>query len=182
MYQELCEVWKRELENVDLEKLPPDFYIRVADYSRKLREETRMLDKRTLKATLFRKEMHNVKRMVHELIQTRCQKMINKLTRCEEIPHDVLTAEEEEVYMRISPFAETMWNLATEILRGHPPKVSVEQEHKRTTLRFLKDVPAIIGADLKTYGPFKAEDVASLPIENAKMLVRQSLAERVEVA
>ena len=59
-------------------------------------------------------------------------------------------------------------------------KVDVGQEHKRAVLRFLKDVPAIIGADMKTYGPFKVEDVASLPIENAKVLIKQGLAEKVE--
>jgi DNA replication initiation complex subunit (GINS family) len=44
----------------------------------------------------------------------------------------------------------------------------------------LKEVPAIIGADMKTYGPFKVEDVAALPVENTKILVKQGLAERVE--
>jgi DNA replication initiation complex subunit (GINS family) len=33
---------------------------------------------------------------------------------------------------------------------------------------------------MKTYGPFKAEDIASLPVENAKILIKQGLAERVE--
>jgi DNA replication initiation complex subunit (GINS family) len=33
---------------------------------------------------------------------------------------------------------------------------------------------------MKTYGPFKVEDVASLPIENAKVLIKQGLAEKVE--
>jgi len=35
---------------------------------------------------------------------------------------------------------------------------------------------------MKTYGPFKAEDVASLPIENANVLVKQGLAEKIEVS
>jgi len=182
MYYELSEVWKRELGSIELEKLPPDFYIRVADYVRKLREETRMLDKRTAKANLLRKEMENVKRMVHELIQERCRKIIRKSTRGDEIPDDVLAVEEKDIYRKISPFAETMSNFAIEILRGHLPKVNLEQKHRRTTLRFLKDVPAIIGADMKAYGPFKVEDVASVPVENARILVKQGLAEKVEVS
>jgi DNA replication factor GINS len=48
-------------------------------------------------------------------------------------------------------------------------------------MRLLKDVPAIVGADMKTYGPFRTEDVASLPVENAKILVRQGLAEKIVV-
>jgi DNA replication initiation complex subunit (GINS family) len=34
---------------------------------------------------------------------------------------------------------------------------------------------------MKAYGPFKAEDVASLPIENARILIKQGLAEKVNV-
>ena len=61
-------------------------------------------------------------------------------------------------------------------------KVETQVSHKRVALRFIKNIPTIIGADMKTYGPFIAEDVASLPVENAKMLVKQGLAVSVEVS
>lgn len=51
---------------------------------------------------------------------------------------------------------------------------------ERVVVRFLKQVPAIIGIDMKTYGPFMVEDVASVPKSNAKILVRQSLAKMIE--
>jgi DNA replication initiation complex subunit (GINS family) len=35
---------------------------------------------------------------------------------------------------------------------------------------------------MKAYGPFVVEDVASLPVENAKILVKQGFAEVVEVS
>ncbi len=54
--------------------------------------------------------------------------------------------------------------------------------HKRSTIRFLKGIPAIMGADMKSYGPFVAEDVASLPPQNAQILVKQGLAVLVEVS
>ena len=60
--------------------------------------------------------------------------------------------------------------------------MEAQASHKRVTLRFVKNIPAIIGADMKTYGPFIVEDVASLPVENAKMLVKQGLAVLVEVS
>jgi DNA replication factor GINS len=181
MYAELCAVWRKELENAELEKLPPSFYSTVADYLRRLREEGRMLDKRTVKATLLRKEMRNVRHMVRGLIEVRYRKIVRKLSAGEEIPSNVLTPEEEKICLGVSPLAETMQNFAKEILRGRLTDVGVQHQHKRAVLRFLKDVPAIIGADMKTYGPFKVEDVASLPVENAKVSVKQGLAERVEV-
>lgn len=54
--------------------------------------------------------------------------------------------------------------------------------HKRLTLRFTKAIPAIMGADMKSYGPFQPEDVASLPELNAKILVKQGMAVLVEVS
>ncbi len=45
-------------------------------------------------------------------------------------------------------------------------------------VRFLKDVPAIVGADMKTYGPFKKGTLAALPKENAEILIKMGAAER----
>jgi len=180
MYAELCVVWKKELENAELEKLPPDFYSTVADYVRRLGEESRMLDKRTVKATLLRKEMRNARHMAKGLIETRYRKIVRKLSAGEEIPRDVLTPEEEKIRLKVSPLAETMQEFTKEILRGRLVDIGVQNQHKRAVLRFLKGVPAIIGADMKTYGPFEAEDVSSVPTENAKIFVRRGLAEKVE--
>jgi len=181
MYNELYDVWKREVESDELGKLPPDFYANVAEYLRKLREEGRMLDKRTVKASLLNMETQNVKRMLREVIQVRYRKLVKKVARGEEVQSELLTAEEERIRQSVLPFAEAFRNFAKETLRGHASKVSLEQERERLVLRFLKDVPAIVGADMKMYGPFKVEDVASLPIGNAKILVKQGLAEKVEV-
>jgi DNA replication factor GINS len=180
MYKELNDVWKRELENGELEKLSPDFYLKIADYLRRLKEESRMLDKRTANASLLKKEMQNVKRIVHDLIRIRYKKIVRKAAKGEKIQSNALTVEEEKIYEGFSSLAETYWSFVENILRGYVPKVDVEKEHKRIVLRFMKDVPAIIGADMKTYGPFKAEDVASLPISNAKVLIKQALAEKIE--
>jgi DNA replication factor GINS len=180
MYNELYKIWKRELESVELEELPADFYSEIADYLRRLREESRMLDKRTVKASLLKKEMQNVRHMVYDLIEARYRKLAKKTLKDGKFPSSLLTVEEQKAYTGFSPFAEAYRSFAKSILRGRVPKVEIEQKHKRAVLRFLKDVPAIIGADMKAYGPFKAEDVASLPIENARMLAKQGLAEKVE--
>ncbi|MDI6690628.1 MAG: hypothetical protein QME50_02025, partial [Candidatus Bathyarchaeota archaeon] len=91
------------------------------------------------------------------------------------------TMEEKKIFTNFSPFAEAYLNFSKNIIEGHFLKIKVEKEHKVVVLRFIKDVPAIIGSDMKTYGPFKSEDIASLPAENAKILIKQGLAEKVEV-
>jgi DNA replication factor GINS len=181
MYNELYEIWKRELENSEIEKLPPDFYSRIADYLRNLREEERMLDKKTIKARLLKSETQNVKRMIRELIQVRYRKIIRVVAKGEKVSSDVLAVEEREISTGILPFAESFEKFVKDIMSGYIPKVDAKLEHKRIVLRFLMAVPTIIGADMKTYGPFKVEDVASLPGENARILIKQGLAEKVEV-
>jgi hypothetical protein len=43
-------------------------------------------------------------------------------------------------------------------------------------VRFLKEIPAIVGADMKTYGPFKKGEIAELPKPNAEALIKQEVA------
>jgi len=181
MYSRLYEVWKQELEYPELVKLPPDFYAGIVEYVKKLKEESRMLDKRTVKANLLKKEMQNTKRMVNDLVRARYRKILCKITGGEEAPREVLTVEEEQFYAKISPLVETVSNFTSETLQGHEPKTMSDSKHKRITMRMLKEIPGIIGADMKTYGPFKTEDVASIPVENARILAKQNLAEKVEI-
>ena len=181
MYSQLYEIWKQELEELELVKLPPDFYAQIAEYVKKLKEESRMLDRRTVRANLLRKEMQNMKRLVRELVRARYRKIVNKTVKDEDVSRELLTVEEEQIYGKISPLTETVSSFAAEILHGQVPRTIIDLKRKRITMRLLKDVPAVVGADMKTYGPFKTEDVASLPAENAKILVKQGLAEKIIV-
>jgi DNA replication factor GINS len=181
MYDELYESWKRELQNAQLEKLPSVFYSRVADYLKKLREESRMIDKKTVKARLLKSEMRNANHMLRKMMQARYRKLLKRIAADEKVPNDFLTVEEEKLSAGVLPFVEAYRIFTKGLLRGQSLYPSLVREYKNAVLRFLKGVPAIIGADIKSYGPFKVEDVASLPIENAKILVKHGLAEEVEV-
>jgi DNA replication factor GINS len=119
--------------------------------------------------------------MVNEIIMARYRKVVKILATGGKIPSDALTAEEKKIYSDVAPFADAVQSFAKNVLRGFLPKTDVEVKHKRAVLRFLADVPAVIGSDMKPYGPFKAEDVASVPVENANVLVKQGLAEKVEL-
>jgi DNA replication initiation complex subunit (GINS family) len=180
MYDELYNAWKLELEKNDLEKLQAEFYSNIAEYMKRLREDSRMLEKRAIKASLLNKEMQNAKRMIGQLIRTRYRKTFQKLAKGEELPQELLAPEEKTIFSIVSPFADAVRSFARDIIRGQLPAVRVNVTHGRAALRFLKEVPAIIGADMKTYGPFKVEDIAALPIENTKILIKQGLAEKLE--
>ena len=51
------------------------------------------------------------------------------------------------------------------------------QNHKikKIAIRFLNEVDEIIGVDLEKYGPFKSEDIATIPYENAHALIAKKI-------
>jgi len=180
MYQELFDKWRFELEKDELEKLPSDFFSRVAEFMKRQREESRMLEKRSTKSNLVSKELQNTKRMTQQIIHVRYRKIMRRLAAGDPLPMDLLTPEERTIYSVVPPFSESVRSLTKDILRGQLPVFKTEPAHVRIPLRFLKEVPAIIGADMKSYGPFKAEDISTLPIENVRILVKQGFAEKVD--
>ena len=43
-------------------------------------------------------------------------------------------------------------------------------------IRMLKDIPAVIGTDMNTYGPFFKDRVYAIPKENARLFIKQGVA------
>ncbi len=181
MYNELYEAWKSEKENAEIQPLPKDFYTKLATYMKRIRTESRMLDEKTTKAKLLTRESKNVEKMVRELVLLRHEKTVKKASAGETLPKEGLPHEEEKLAKDLAPSFESFQSLLKDILVGRLPQLKSKEEPKKRVLRFLKEIPAIIGADMKTYGPFKPEDTASLPQENAKILVKQGVAVEVEV-
>ena len=145
-----------------------------------------MLDKKALKTALLEQELKNVKRVVKQLTWMRYRKLVKLVNESQKLPSELLTAEEAQLSKGYLPFVEAYRAFAKSLLQGQPQKINLEKpvelSHKRVTLRFVKAVPAVIGGDMKTYGPFVPEDVASVPVENAKLLVKQGFAEVVDVS
>ena len=48
-------------------------------------------------------------------------------------------------------------------------------------LKFIKKTPPLVGIDLINYGPFEEGDLASIPSQNAKILMLEKFAEKVDV-
>lgn len=181
MYDEVYDAWKREQENAELQTLSKDFYSRLAGYVKKIREESRMLDENTAKAKLIKHELRNVHRLVESLVKLRYEKIFNITVLGQPVASEVLTEEEEKLYRKTLPVAEYYQGFLKGLLLGRLAQGEGEKETSRRVLvRFLQDTPAIIGADMKTYGPFKTEDIGTVPAENAKVLIKQGIAAKID--
>jgi len=92
-----------------------------------------------------------------------------------------LTEQETSLYEKTLPSTESYLGVLDTILQGRLSKVEEKVKSKNVMVRILREIPAIIGVDMRTYGPLKPEDVASLPVENARILIEEQAAEEIEV-
>ena len=180
MYDELYEVWKKEKETLEIQRLPKNFYAKIASYIKEMREEKRMLDKKTSKAKLLDIEFRNVKIMVRELFELRYRKLHERVYARETVARDALTEEEKKLYSGVFPLAEAYQAFSKDVLRGRLSYPKNDVKKRMVILRFVQEIPALVGADMKTYGPFEPEDIATLPPENARILIKQGVAVKVD--
>jgi DNA replication initiation complex subunit (GINS family) len=180
MYDDLYNAWVKENSKVSLQKLPKDFYKGIINYIGRIRQEGRMLDRKSPKAKLISRELSNSKKLVEELINLRLEKSVRQIMSKKTLGNEQLSQEEQSILLGLKRSSEIFHSFLKEALRGKVTEIKNPEQRNRVVLRFLKETPAIAGADLKVYGPFSVEDVATLPTENAQVLVKHGVAMEIE--
>ena len=197
-YEELLRAWRMEKRSEGLSELPEDFYRKAAELMAEMRAGFKMLDRGTLRAKLARAELANVEKMLVDIFWTRVDKALRALRAGEALEVEKLTPEERALISPLEASFSELRKFIEAILRGElrapsqgPSEAEVERPEeeravgpgpKRLLVRFLADVPALVGADMKVHGPFKQGDVAFIPAENALALIRKGMAVEVELA
>ena len=54
-------------------------------------------------------------------------------------------------------------------------------QYKYTLIRFTSPSPPLVGIDGFNYGPFQEDDIANLPHKNAKILIFEKFAEKIDI-
>ena len=187
-YEELFEAWRRERKNRQLQPLPKDFYKNLAQYIKTLREKASRAE--GIERRLAERELENAENLAKSLMKTRFLKIMRRVIMKKPIPKENLAPEEVELKEQIQRVQEAFRSLLRQALALSEAggKVKLEglleeeaKKPKRILVRLLRDVPAIVGADMRPYGPFKREDIAVLPAENALALVGRGVAVEVKV-
>ena len=179
MYNELYKAWKAEKSSEKTQPLASDFYQRVQTYLSGLEADSASLETHSLQGRLALKEKEVVTRLLHELKETRLEKLVNATKNHGNVDTAGLTEEEKSLVKSIDDSLQ-----AFEQERNEPADnatATPEERIELSVVRFLQDIPEIVGTDLKIYGPFKKEDVGSLPNQNAYALVKQGAAKEIEV-
>jgi len=170
VYSDLYKAWKSEKSNSLPQPLPEELYHRTIMYLRGLDEELATTDRHTIQGRLLVKEKEVTDRLLHELMQARLQKIVSAAQNHAHIQTTSLTENESKSLAKIEQTVSSL---------DQPP--SKLDETGLIVVRILEDLPEIVGVDLRIYGPFKKEDVASLPEPNARALEKQGAAKAIEV-
>lgn len=183
LYDRLFEAWEREGSTSNLQPLPESFYSEMGEYASRMRGQTRMLEKGSMRWRMAERERENAERMLQELTRVRLRKILEAELEGRIVEASTLTPEERRLQAELRRIVREYSDWVKNILMGYAPRIGVEPKASRfKVVRFVEPLPAIIGIDMKTYGPFQPEDVASIPAENAENLIRRGIAKEIVVS
>ena len=123
-------------------------------------------------------EIRTLKRIQRRIFEIRTSKIIKmawaKVCETEtDEEFDNMTSAEKSLFKKLVEILENFKRLILE-------HVKREEEVKYMLVRIKKDIPEFVGVDGKTY-KLRREDVVVLPELNAKALIKDGIAEEIEV-
>lgn len=177
VYESLFEYWKQERASDKLLSLRETFMQNLRTYIEQLITETRSEDMSELHRLLLEAELSNLRFILNSLLQHRIKKILATVLTSETIDHSLLTRQEQRFVEQITRSLRSVMMLEEDLFAP----MEADSSSSLTLVRFLEDYPQIAGVDLKTYGPFRADDLAVLPLENARGIIRRNGAEPVVI-
>jgi len=164
----------REIETDSILEVDPNFYRNLSDFIGNLKKQEYDGIESKIKQSLIEMASELASLFLH----VRLEKTINsdgmEYTNLLDEEKFILDSEEQKRERTEMIYSATI-NGKSKFLE------SISQNHKTKTvvLRFLKDVEEIVGVDLEKYGPYKTEDIATLPYENAQALITKKAATKI---
>jgi DNA replication initiation complex subunit (GINS family) len=174
MLNELFKAWKREESEKNIQSLSPEFYLNLNLYINELKKKMES-EQNPIKIEIIKEEYNNAIKLSIKLVNLRFRKVLENILEGRKVPLEILAEEEKEAAACLNKAAELIFEFKEKIFKGR-----IEEKKSRSVIvRLLQELPAIVGEDLKVYGPFEAEDIAVLPEGNAEALIKRGVAEKI---
>ncbi len=164
----------RETESDTIQEINPDFYRNLSDFIGDLKKQEFDGVESKIKEAII----DTATELTSLLINIR----LDKISKLDNIDFKNLLDEEKFILDAEEEQRERIEMILSATINGKSKFLeSISQNHKTKTvvIRFLQEVDEIIGADLEKYGPFKTEDIATIPYENAQALITKNIATKV---
>ncbi len=171
---ELHHIVLRETENDSIQEIDPNFYRQLSDFIGNLKRQEFDGVESKIKERLIQ--------MATELTSLLINIRLDKISKLDKIEFKNLLDEEKFILDSEEEQRERTEMVLSATINGKSKFLeSLSQNHKTKTvvIRFLQEVDKIVGADLEKYGPFKTEDIATIPYENAQALISKNIATKV---
>ena len=164
----------QEFQTEEIQELSTDFFRNLSNFIGNLKnEEYDGIEKKT------KNQIITISTDLTELlINRRLEKMSSTSS------YNVLTDEEKFVIDSNDEMNERKDMIISGIINGKSKfleTTSSKHKTKPVTVRFVKEFDEIVGVDLEKYGPFKPEDIATIPNENAQALISNGVALKVRI-
>jgi len=177
MIQRSYRLWLQERSETKITNLPVGFLQESSKYMAQLRSGYGLLERSSLRYRLVTKELEIMEYMLRDLMAIRFRKVCMR-------PHEGV----EDLYQFTDDWAviEKLFDaigiqeqILQRVVHGEPIVNREPSKRPFTAVRVLKEIPAFVGVDGDERGPYKVEDIVSMPTPNARMLVRQGYAEAI---
>jgi DNA replication factor GINS len=166
----------RETENDSLLEIDPNFYRNLANFIGNLQKQEFDGVENQVKDTMVE--------MIIELTSLLIEIRLDKISKSPNLEISHLLDEEKFIFDSQEEQKERTEMIVSATINGKSKFLeSLAQNHKtkKIVIRFLHEVDEIVGADLEKYGPFKTEDIATIPYENAQALIAKNVATKVHL-
>jgi len=165
-YNEIQRIYRAERRSTTLQKIPENFYSDLSEFLSKIDEENKQ----------------NINKLFNEICEMRRNKIVIHALYCaDEPPNNIITVEKpmyDEFSRLISEYNK---RILVEIKNSVKESRDVDNREKENTVKvkITRALQSIIGSDMLSYGPFKGGEIVELPVDTAKILIRQNSATKV---
>ena len=174
MIETLADKLNRLLEDEngskELLKINPSTYKDITAHIKSIRSESSEKE-RSIISELSSAE----RKLLHKIASRLLELRLAKFRQDAESDASNLTPEERYIAEPLVQSKKRSERIALAIFNGQVAeldRVSESVKQRYVIVRFFQPYAAVSGTDLATYGPFETEDIAILPVENAKNLAK----------
>ncbi len=171
----LYQIALREVTNNELQQIDSDFYMSISDFIGKIRDENY--------DGIESKINRNLAEFITELTTLILRIRIGKIKKLPintkkllDIEKFILTSE-DETKEREEMILASILGGKSKLLQS----IALKTKTQLVSVRILKEVEQMIGSDSENYGPFKPEDIVTIPFENAQTLITENLAVKIRI-
>ena len=184
-YEDIYELLRQEKYSTDLQKLNPEILRQIHGYLEtkkkmleKQQEDSEFSDKE--KCEKLKLELENADRALRELYEKRERKTINRALFSSRVDFKLkdssnMLGYEEKLYNELITLLRASFNNFQNSYNHLEFKKEVKKTNG-TKIECKENIPKVKCSDLKEYGPFKEKEVVDVPLELAKVLIKQNKA------